>query len=331
MVSPGVSIIICCYNSESRIVKTLEYLQKQILSESVSWEVLVVDNASNDNTAAISNKTWSKDPVTDFQIVHEEKPGLMNARNKGLLSSAYSLVSFIDDDNWVEPNWVQKVWSIFQMNQTVGVCGSYNIPFFEIHPPDWIRKYEPMYAAGKQRETGGIIKNKDGHLWGAGLSIRKALWLQIKESGYQYLTTDRQGADLSAGGDTELCYLIRLLGYDIYYAEQLTLQHFIPCSRMSLTYLEKVNKGFGKATVRLNCYKTLLNGNEKVKAWQVELLYGWKQFIKNHFSIYLTLSQEKQIEYKLRKAYWNGYIEQMYADKYLLNDFIRIAKTTFKL
>src|SRR5215204_3095757 len=101
----GVSIIICGYNSSKRISPTLKALQKQQFADKlVSWEVIFVDNASTDDTEHVATEVWNSDPVTSFKIVKEEKPGLMHARKKGLAHAINDIVSFIDDDNWVEPH-----------------------------------------------------------------------------------------------------------------------------------------------------------------------------------------------------------------------------------
>ncbi|NJN42415.1 MAG: glycosyltransferase [Flammeovirgaceae bacterium] len=55
----GVSVIICCYNSSSRIEKTLEHLFQQKTNSRLHWEIILVDNASTDQTKATAIKRWS--------------------------------------------------------------------------------------------------------------------------------------------------------------------------------------------------------------------------------------------------------------------------------
>ncbi|MBK6397553.1 MAG: glycosyltransferase [Bacteroidetes bacterium] len=56
----GISIVICCYNSESRIKETLEALQMQEVGNDIKWEVLLVDNNSTDKTIEVSEMIWKK-------------------------------------------------------------------------------------------------------------------------------------------------------------------------------------------------------------------------------------------------------------------------------
>ncbi len=62
MAKPGVSIIICCYNSERRLPETLAHLFTQQVSEDIPWEIIVVNNASSDATSRIAAQAFSRAP-----------------------------------------------------------------------------------------------------------------------------------------------------------------------------------------------------------------------------------------------------------------------------
>ena len=64
----GISIIICCYNSASRLEKTIQHiaLQKQV---SFSFEVVLVDNKSTDKTSSVAQELFSKYNIVNYQIV----------------------------------------------------------------------------------------------------------------------------------------------------------------------------------------------------------------------------------------------------------------------
>ena len=79
----GVSVIICCYNSSLRITTTLEHLQK-INTNGNLWEIIIVDNCSDDDTAKKVKRVWNINPVTSMKIVTEKNKGLMNARITGV-------------------------------------------------------------------------------------------------------------------------------------------------------------------------------------------------------------------------------------------------------
>ena len=50
--NPAISVVICCHNSAAVLPPTLMHLAAQIVDPSVQWEVVVIDNASTDDTVA---------------------------------------------------------------------------------------------------------------------------------------------------------------------------------------------------------------------------------------------------------------------------------------
>jgi len=169
----GVSVVICCYNAEERIVPTLQHLQRQEFNHSINWEVIVIDNASIDGTINSAKGTWDKKPVTDLFVFQEGNPGLMNARRRGCEEARYEIISFIDDDNWVESQWVQKVYDLLINNSKIGACGGKNEAVFSNKIPIWFDLFENDFAVGKQADESGVIDETKGYLWGAGLSFKK--------------------------------------------------------------------------------------------------------------------------------------------------------------
>jgi len=325
----GVSIIICCYNSAERIVSTLQHLQLQEFNNPLNWEVIVIDNASNDATMSIALEIWNQNPVTDFFIFREEKSGLMNARHRGCKEAKYEIVSFIDDDNWVEKRWVQKVWDLFSIDSKIGACGGKNEAIFENSSPEWFHLFENSFAVGKQADESGIVNEKKGFLWGAGLSFKKSIWEDLQKRNYINLTLDREGKTLSSGGDTELCYAIRLMGYQLYYKDDLSLKHYMPANRMKFSYLEKMAEGFGKANVKLNYYRVLLYSDFKLYPWWYEWLSATKKVIEKFFVSILARNEQIRWDARVKKAYWKGYASQMWQDKALLNKYIASLISVF--
>jgi glycosyltransferase involved in cell wall biosynthesis len=75
MKQPGVSVIICCYNSAALLPQTLEHLANQQTAGEISWEIIIVNNNSTDNTAEIAENIWQglNRPIP-FRVVHQPEP-----------------------------------------------------------------------------------------------------------------------------------------------------------------------------------------------------------------------------------------------------------------
>lgn len=227
----------------------------------IPWEVIVVDNASSDDTVEVAKSITMKNQIVQFLIVQESQLGLSYARDRGLGCAKYDFVSFVDDDNWIAPDWVQAVFTIMTERPDVGACGGWSEAVFETETPVWFNDFQGSYAVGKQADASGDVTRTRGYLWGAGLTIRKSIWEQLSLNGFRSLLADRQGMALSSGGDTELCLAFILAGWKLWYDERLKFRHFIPPSRLQWGYLRRLHRGFGVATVGVDPYLFALEGD----------------------------------------------------------------------
>lgn len=250
----NVSVVLCCHNSASRLPETLSHLLKQKVSKDLEWEVILVDNASTDNTSSLARRLWPLDASAPLRMVYEPQLGLSYARRRGLETSRYELICFVDDDNWLSPNYIQRISEIMTTHPEVGACGGRSEAVFEKDPPEWFDKYALGFVIGRQEEKNGDMTWRKGAIWGAGLVVRKAAWLQLLENGFQPLLTGRKGKKLTSGEDYELCYALRLAGWKLWYDDNLVLQHFITANRLTLRYLAQLRKGFGAQTVGFDPY-----------------------------------------------------------------------------
>ena len=279
----GVSIIICCYNSEKRLPKTLEHIAKQDVPEFIDWEVIIVDNNSNDNTVDTAKEYWSNNSNgIDLIIVSEKEPGLSNARKCGINNSNYEYLIFCDDDNWLSEEYVQYSYSLMKNNLNIGVAGGVGIPVCEIPEPDWFKKYQWNFATGQVYKESKDITNDRAFVWGAGMVIRKSAWNQITEKGFELFSSDRKGKELSSGGDTEICYLLVLDDWRVWYDTNLVFSHYITSDRLNWSYLRKLHRGFGKFWVIKQSYNQYLFNNEReLNEWHIEVINVFRLLWKN--------------------------------------------------
>ena len=296
----GVSIVICCHNSSERLPETILRLNQQVSTDKIPWEVIIVDNGSTDNTSDVAKKLCSNINIVNFRVIKEKKIGLVNARICGLENAQFDVISFIDDDNWVCEDWVAKVHNIFMQKPEIGACGGLNTPVFEIKPPWWFEKNQTSYAVGPQSDASGDITWKEGVLSGAGLSIRKDAWTKLLNDGFRFTLMGRQGKRLSCGEDYELCLALRAAGWKIWYAPELTLEHYLPKSRLNWLYLRRMVRNYGFVKLRLaaygyNSYGKVLNRTHLMKTYRWQLFAFRRmamlgknifKFVMSHFIAY---------------------------------------------
>ena len=274
----NVSVVICCYNSAKRLPSTLDHLKLQDVPSDLLWEVIVVDNASTDDTAKVALSIWPDEFPAPLRIVREPKLGLSHARKRGISEAQYEIVSFLDDDNWAGPSWIREVSRIMTTHPEVGACGGRTEAVTEINPPFWFSDYLVNYGIGQQSEEAGDITWSRGWLWGAGLSLRKKAWCELIENGFQPILSGRCGNKISSGEDVEICYAFRLSGWHLYYSDELFLRHFIPAERLTIDYLSNLKFGFGAQTIGFDPYYFYFRHKSKsfksllTKTWLWQLL-----------------------------------------------------------
>ena len=274
--SLGVSIVICCYNSAERLPRTLAHLARQQVPPGISWEVIVVDNASTDDTAVVARKNWPEPAPAPLRVVPETRSGVNHARLRGANEAVLDLICFIDDDNWVARDWISRIIPIFAAHPEVGACGGHSDAVPEIEPPAWFPEVRGYYAVGSQYGRNGDMTDAVGTLlWTAGCTFRKAAWFDVMAHNFEFLCLSRRDGILSCGEDTELCYVLRALGWRIWYDDDLVLQHFIPAGRLTWDYVRRLRWGAGEASVLFELYLTSLGEvpYENYPAWKKSWLF----------------------------------------------------------
>ena len=99
-----VSIIIPVYNVEKFVEKCLESTIKQTYT---NLEILVVIGKSTDSSTMICEKIASKD--NRIHLIPEKESGLSGARNTALDIMTGDFVTFLDGDDWLEPDAVENM------------------------------------------------------------------------------------------------------------------------------------------------------------------------------------------------------------------------------
>ncbi len=270
----GISVIIACFNSEKVIPTTLKHLQNQKNTENIAWEVILVDNNSTDQTSVVANKIWAERPIVPLNILIEETIGEAHARKKGIQAAKYSILSIVDDDNWVDEDWIFKINSYFE-NPEIGLIGCAGIGEFESMPPDWFFENQHAFAVGKLYEGEFVDITDSAIVPGAGLCVRRKIYDHLFKLDWKPFLEGRVGNKQSAGADSEMCYITRLLGYKIFYSNQLTFKHFTASHRITWDRLTRMFEGFGEADVFTLPYKILYEESKGNKSLINKLRKKW--------------------------------------------------------
>lgn len=253
-VADTVSVVICCYNSAEVIAETVAALATQSLDRG-RWELVIVDNNCTDQTVSLVQSGLAGSGVA-CRVVQELQPGLIHARKRGVSEAGGSIVLFVDDDNILEPDYLERLLHIYAERPEVGAVGSLVSAQVAPDTPAWFHRVPQVYACGKQAGHSGDVTDTRMTLFGAGLSFRSPAIRAIFFDGPPLFLTGRTGDVLLRGDDSELCLRCVLLGWRLWYDEDLRIRHNILPRRISWDYVLRAVYGGGVASVVLQLYKT---------------------------------------------------------------------------
>lgn len=245
----GVTIVICCYNGQSRITRCLEHIFRlKTPTGDLPIEVVLVDNRSTDRTIEVAQLTAASFNTHPLKVIHEERKGVAFARERGILHARYAALVFCDDDNLLTPDYARIAWQVLQDHPTVAIVGGNSIAESEVELPEWFNELSGQYAVQKVDYSGPI--QADTNHWTAGMVARTEVLQQLIKTGFRPIgSTGLPGFSGSCGEDTELCLAVRYWGWNLYYEGGLLFIHVISPDRLTRSFLIRQAQNFGAASI----------------------------------------------------------------------------------
>ena len=109
------SVIIPVYNVESYIYQCVNSVVSQTYK---NIEIILVDDGSPDKCPKICDEIANKD--SRVKVIHKENGGLSSARNEGLKLAKGDYIVFVDSDDWLDNEYIEKINNVI-MNRAIDV------------------------------------------------------------------------------------------------------------------------------------------------------------------------------------------------------------------
>jgi glycosyltransferase involved in cell wall biosynthesis len=236
-----VSVVICAHNPRPDYLRrALAALDAQTLPKK-DWELLVVDNASSQRLADAHDLSWHP----RGRHVREDRLGLTPARVRGIADTHSELVVFVDDDNVLASDYLERALTIHRTITYVGVFGAGRLePEFEVKPPPEVAARAQVLALRTVPSARWSNNPHDADTipWGAGLCVSR----QVANAYRQFIedlggevtgVLDRKGQQLYSGGDDVLSWVAASLGCGFGIFPELRVTHLIQANRLNRRYL----------------------------------------------------------------------------------------------
>jgi glycosyltransferase involved in cell wall biosynthesis len=243
-----VTVILCTYNRCSMLRKALESVAASEMPDSDKWEVLVVDNNSNDQTKEVTTEFCNRYPGI-FRYIFERQPGKSYALNSGIQEAKGEILAFMDDDVTVEPAWIRQLVGGLENKEWAGVGGRI-LPPQDFSPPVWMPITGKNSMAGilaifdRGMESGELTEAP----YGTNMAFRKTVF--EKYGGFRTDLGPSPGNEIRAE-DTEFGDRVRKGGERLWYEPTARVHHAIPAHRLKKKYFLAWWFDYGRSNIRL--------------------------------------------------------------------------------
>jgi len=228
------SIIVCIYNRAESLRDTLSALRALKAPAGRQWEVIVVDNNSQDHTRAVVEEAQHGWPSLRYEF--EGKQGLSHARNHGIACARGDLLLFTDDDVLPESDWLEKVLDGL-IKHGAAACGGFIAPIWESPPPNWLtERFHGFVAVRTDRSDDYQITTNSQAPYGANMAIQRSV---IDRVGGFDTNRGRKGKVLASGEDGEMFERILAAGYKVAFLGDAIVHHKVEAFRLRKQYIRR--------------------------------------------------------------------------------------------
>lgn len=222
------SVVICTHNRASVVGTAIAHALGE--ARAVDGEVLVVDNASTDDTAAVLARA-ARDAGAALRVVQEPALGLSAARNRGLAEAGGAVVAYLDDDAVPRAGWLAALLAPYA-DARVACVGGRIVLRFPTPPPPWLTP--SLHGSFSAFDLGASPKRlryrQDDYPYGANISFRADT---VRAAGGFSTLVGPLGRHQLVFDETDLCFRLDEAGWEIRYAPDAVVDHLVLPERLT--------------------------------------------------------------------------------------------------
>ena len=241
-----ITIILCTYNRCQSLGRALESAAALTLPDSDEWDVLVVDNNSNDQTQEVVQEFCDRYPGR-FSCLFEPRQGKSFALNSGIGKAQGDVLAFMDDDVEVDSNWLRHLTAPLNSGEWAGAGGRI-LPEASFVPQKWMDLgsrdgLAPLAMFDLGPEPGELKEPP----FGTNMAFRKELF--VKYGSFRTDLGPQPGSEIRSE-DSEFGSRLLAAGERLWYEPSAIVYHAIPQARIQKKYFQTWWFDKGRADVR---------------------------------------------------------------------------------
>lgn len=311
------TVLICTYNRAAYLARTLDSLAAMPANPGFTWDLLVVDNNSNDETREIVRSRVSRFPVP-LRYLFEKRQGKSNALNTGMSASQADVIVFTDDDVEVGRDWLAASVRPLVDRHDIAYTGGPVRPIWGGPRPAWLDESGNLGGTIAVKDHGArtfLFEDEHKTPLGVNMAVRRSL---IERIGGFRPDLGRNGKALLGQEQAEFFYRSRQAGARGLYVPEMVLDHVVPASRLTRSYFRKwwYWKGVSHARVHEIHGRTELGIDTRL----VPRVLGIPRFVFGNIvrnalawaGAWVKPNAAKRAEHWLSLAYYAGYIREIW-------------------
>jgi glycosyltransferase involved in cell wall biosynthesis len=209
-----ISVVVCTYNRAGPLQRFLARIgELGPPRQELPWELLVIDNNSNDGTREVVERMRPQLPVP-VAYHFEPRQGLSHARNAALAHARYDVLAFTDDDCLFGSDWLQSIANEFAADASLAILGGR----VEAAPG---LPTELSTRRGRERVEVKMLADIRRNLIGCNMALKRSL---LKDIG-PFDTRLGAGTPCKAGEDSDYIYRALRSGRRILYSPDVLIEH----------------------------------------------------------------------------------------------------------
>jgi glycosyltransferase involved in cell wall biosynthesis len=235
MKNPDISVVVCTQNRAGMLREALASLFDLATEERFTYEIVVVDNGSTDETPQVISEA-ARASKNSLRGVSEPQKGIVPARNRGIREARGRWVAFFDDDQLADPWWLVELWQLAEEKHCRVVGGAVHLKL----PKGCRRQLDPTVRMllGEAQLADHPVRYGGRLTPGCGnLMIERSVFDEVGV--FERTVSGR-------GEDTDLFSRIERANIDAWYAPTAVIHHLTPDERLQATYLLRLARNMGE-------------------------------------------------------------------------------------
>jgi glucosyl-dolichyl phosphate glucuronosyltransferase len=241
------TILVCTFNRSADLREMLETALAQETDGTFTYEVLVVDNNSTDDTRAVVHELIARGH-SNLRYLFEGRQGKSSALNTGLAAIRGWIYTIADDDFILPSRWVAQIVSAFRRNPAASFVSGKVLPLWEGDVPTWLTREHWSAIALADYGDEEFYTDERRELCLLACSFRAA---DVEAVGGYRVGLSVSGESIGGVEDLEILQRLWKAGRKGLYLPGLSFLHKIPRVRTTKAYHRRWHTGHGRFYARL--------------------------------------------------------------------------------